>query len=518
MKQLHYLFASVLCLSEALLPVQSSAESWKSSLNGESKLSERSLSLNKELATITVLPSPGIVTSLSEVKVAFIGISQVTVQIESEDDYPLLISSDGTEFQCSSIEAQGNTLFVRFNPEITDEDTYTLKVPRLCFKIDGKRMNSDLCYIYYISDNGHNGIIYSAPSGEIVRCQSDFLSYFILDGGLSGMPLAGKPLHYVIGDDGNLYLYNIITLQPYGGSQTSSYIVGTPSGNNKWKFNFPQPIYETISNGESQLWYVNYLCTKVDESTGQASYIVNESNNSVEFMIDENGNVDWIRATEDPNVDDGFAIGTTLANGIWTGFANVTRSTYQKFTDEAPEINPEEFEIWKLTYGPNGNRISRNVDVYFEGDDVWVRGFSKTYLPQAWAHGRINGSSITFDPYIGECDLIGQYLFIYGYSNSSGRSDLTFKYYAQEKGMTYNGEYIINPNQLFYYAVEAYEYPSLEYLCQGSGIKEITDDEVISTEWYSIDGIRIDHPQPGVNIARQTYSSGKTEFAKTINK
>lgn len=329
------------------------------------------------------------------------------------------------------------------------------------------------------------------------------------------MPLAGKPLHYVLGEDGNLYLYNIITLQPYGGTQTSSYIVGTPSGENKWKFSFPQPIYETYANGENQIWYLNYLYTYIDQTSGSGTYKIYEQNNSVEFMIDENGNATWVRDIEDPSVDDGYAIGATRPDGTWTGFANVVRSTYQKVTDVAPEINPETFEIWEMTTGPNGNRTKRNVDVYFEGNDVWIRGFSKTYLPDAWAHGVINGKTITFDPYIGECDLIGQYLFLYGYSNGN-RTNLQFKYYPAEKGMTYNGEYIINPNQLFYYATESYEYPSLEYLCEGSGVEQVSEDEVESVEWFDLSGLPKTEPTKGLNICRKVLKSGIVKYSKTV--
>lgn len=517
MKKFHSLLAALSLLTIASSSELGFAQTLGTNVEGESlKLSSRTLTPHRALSTITLLPSPGLVNSLGEVKVTFVGVSEVEIKNTSDDNMPLLISSDGTEYWPSNVAADGNTMVINFSPEITAEDTYTLLIPRKGFSLDGNMLKSDLKYIYYISESGDNGIIYSAPAGETVRCQSDFLSYFVLEGGLSGMPLAGKPLHYVIGDDGNLYLYNIITIQPYGGSQTSSYIVGTPSGDNKWKFSFPQPIYETFANGEKQLWYVNYLYTEVD-SAGQSSYLIYETDNSVEFKIDENGNAVWLRNTDTPEEDDGFAIGATLANGMWTGFANVIRSTYEKFTAEAPEINPQEYEIWKLTTGPNGDRTSRNVDVFFDGDDVWIRGFSKTYLPDAWAHGTISGKNITFDTYIGECDIIGQYLFLYGYNNSS-RTELKFKYYPAEKGMTYNGEYIINPNQQFYYAVESYEYPSLEYVCQGSGIQEIDADDVISTEWYSIDGVRLDAPVPGINVVRKTYSSGKIEFSKLLNK
>lgn len=470
-----------------------------------------------DLSTISSLPAPGIVNALSEIKLTFVGISKVEVNSTSENYQPKLEKTDGTLIISNDVTADGNTLIVKFSPEVTEEATYNFIIPRQCLLIDGGSLASDVTLTYTIgSTSDDNGIITMAPDGEKVNCQSDFLSYFVLDGGLSGMPIAGKPLHYVIGEDGNLYLYNIMTIQPYGGVQTSSYIVGTPSGDNIWKFSFPQPIYETSENGEREIWYVNYLYTYVDPRTGASTYKIYEENNSVEFKINENGDAVWLNGNEDSNTDDGFAIGATLPDGTWTGFANVVRSTYQKFTEVAIDINPQEYEIWKLTTGPNGNRVSRKVPVYFDGDDVYVKGFSKNYLPEAWAHGVIDGKTITFDTFIGECDIIGQYLFLYGYSDSNGRVPLEFKYYPEEKGMTCKNEYIINPNQTFYYVVESYEYPSLEFY--SSGVDNIYTDDVVSTEWYSIDGIRVENPSCGIFIRRSILSSGKVEYTKTVFK
>lgn len=471
-------------------------------------LSEPSLSPRRALSTITANPAPGLVKSIGEICVTFVGVD--VLELTDNGQMPRLLKENDDILECSTVKAKDNTLLITFSPEVTEEGTYILNIPRKSIRVDNTTLKSDVSFTYTIGSNGETGILYEAPSGTIVNCQSDFLSYFVADGGLSGMPLCGKPLHYVLGDDGNLYLYNILTVQPYGGCQTSSYIKGTPSGDNKWKFSFPQPIYETAENGKPVVWDLNYLQNYVDESTNASTYRIYEENNSVEFTIDENGNVVWVNSNE----DDGFAIGATRSNGSWTGFANVIRSTYLKFTEIAPEIDPKEYEIWKLTTGPNDNRISRNVDVYIENNDMWIRGLSKNYLPKAWAHATINGKKATFDPYIGECDAIGQYLFLYGYIDSH-KTDLVFKYYAEEKGMTYNGEYIINPNEQFYYAVESYEYPTLEYVAT-AGIDNITEDNVVKTEWFTLDGIQVSEPSEGFYICRRTYASNRVECTKVI--
>lgn len=468
---------------------------------------------SRALSTISVVPAPGIVKSLKDFKIVFVGVNSLAV--DDTKELPLLLSSSGAEVELKSSRIENNNqLILEFDREVIEEGTYSLFIFKEYVMIDGATLNDDLHFTYTVTDSEDDGIISVAPAGVRTICQSDFLSYFVLEGGLSGMPIAGKPLHYIIGEDGNLYLYNIMTIQPYGGTQTSSYVVGVPSGENKWKFSFPQPIYKTAVDGETEMWYLNYLYTKVEDD-GTSSYKINDEANFIEFVIDDNGNALWLRENESEDLDDGFAIGATRADGLWTGFANVVRSTYQKFTDVAPEIDPEEYEIWKLTTGPNGNRVSREVDVYFEGDEVWVRGFSKTYLPKAWAHGTVSGKNITFEPFIGECDLIGQYLFLYGYS-SQGKTPLKFKYYPEEKGMTCNDEYIINPNQLFYYATESYEFPTLEFVRGGvqGAVEDIEADGIIRTEWFALDGMKLDNPPKGLCVRRTVYSSGRVETLK----
>lgn len=467
---------------------------------------------SREISTITVMPSPGAVNSIDRIQIAFIGAESVKLYNTTEEFLPTLKKTDGTVITSKEIKVESNALVIDFGSAVTAEGIYTLNVSRLCVKVEGVPLTNDLSYTYIIGKASDSGIIYETPPGEKVICQSDFLSYFVIDGGLSGMPLAGKPLHYIIGEDGNLYLYNIMTIQPYGGVQTSSYVVGTPSSENRWKFSFPQPIYETVSNSKPEIWYLNYLYTYIDQKNQTGTYKIYDEANYVEFTIDENGNAVWV--VKDSEVDDGFAIGATTPDGIWTGFANVMRSTYSKFDETAPNIDPQNYEIWKLTTGPSSKRVSRNVDVYFEGNDIWIRGFSKTYLPEAWAHGVIDGKTITFDQYIGECEMIGQYLFLNGYTDAEGRTNLQFKYYPEEKGMTCNTEYIINPNQVFYYAVEHYEYPSLEYA--SSGVYEIETDCIVLTEWYTLEGIKISEPTNGICVKRTTDTSGNVNYVKTI--
>lgn len=215
------------------------------------------MSAPRALSTISALPASGIVSSLSQIKIAFIGASSLSIE---NGPVPTLESIDGASIACQEAKIETNALLLKFDPAVTAPGSYVLKISRSFIKVDDSFLESDVTFSYFISTIGDNGIMYEAPEGTKVVCQSDFLSYFVVDGGLSGMPLAGKPLHYVLGKDGNLYLYNPITIHPYGGTQTASYIKGVPSGEKKWKFSFPQPIYETYEDGKPQVWYANYIC------------------------------------------------------------------------------------------------------------------------------------------------------------------------------------------------------------------------------------------------------------------
>ena len=149
------------------------------------------------------------------------------------------------------------------------------------------------------------------------------------------MPLAGKPLHYVLTDD-ELYLYNTMTINPYGGVQTESYIRGTKIENDIYRFSFPQAVYDHAEKGKVETWYLNHLTTVIDQENQSGTYAINTEENYADFRIEENGNLVWVNCPDEN--DASTAIGMTDEQGIWTGFANIRRP-YLAF-DNRPPLPP----------------------------------------------------------------------------------------------------------------------------------------------------------------------------------
>ena len=62
---------------------------------------------------------------------------------------------------------------------------------------------------------------------------------------------------------------------------------------------------------------------------------------------------------------------------------------------------------------------STEVNVGFDGDDVYIQGFDK-FIPMAWLKGRLNGSRVTFDvQYIGT-DPADRRHFLAGWKGGAG--------------------------------------------------------------------------------------------------
>ena len=147
----------------------------------------------------------------------------------------------------------------------------------------------------------------------------------------------------------------------------------------------------------------------------------------------------------------------------------------------------------------------------FADNDVWIQGLSRTYLPDAWVHGVIDGNYVEFDAYMGECEMIGQYLFAYTYMTkpSEKKEQLKFRYYKNEDAMTSNHDVLINPNEWFYYALEYYERPELT---KGTtGINDVMDyaESIVASKYYNLNGIEVKEPVSGIFIREDLTVSGQ---------
>jgi hypothetical protein len=361
---------------------------------------------------------------------------------------------------CFSMTAEGNTMTLAVSSEITDPGNYTFCIPAGFYNIDGEAATDSYSFDYQIVETSDSGIITEQPAGTRVDCQTEFLSWYVSYGMLGGMPLDGKPTHYVIGDDDCLYLYNPILTKPFGATQTNSYIKGVKDGDN-YVFNFPQPIATTITDGEEEILYVNFM-HNVESGEDSSTYVVVDTDNSYSFKILENG--DCVPVNDG---DETYIVGYTNADGEWEGFGNVDMK-YLKFNYTSNTIlENATVQDWIMEYskGDSSQRLQSNVQVVFKDQEIWVQGFSQNYCPNEWAHGTIDDNNIIhFDPYLGLAESVGQYAYVYNgvvNSTSSIIYPCEMTYDPENKTITNEKDLLINPNQVFYYTLENYVNPVL---------------------------------------------------------
>ncbi len=327
--------------------------------------------------TYSVSPAPGRVQSLQSFVVTVEGATEVTLGTVGYANAPRIIQPSGSAFYLTNLSCSGNTMTLTANKEFTDEGEYSLLLPTGFYNIDGEAPAEEKSFAYTIGGED-NGIITEQPAGTRVNCYTTFISWFVLNNSLYGTNLEGKPTHYVIGDDGCLYLYNPIILQPFGGVQTGSYIKGEKDGD-EYLFKFPQPIASvTGDDGEEQLLYVNYMNIAYDDE-GSSYYKVADTN-EYRFKILDNGAVEAYPTLngsgESGNTLIDNVIGYTDADGEWQGFAN-NGMIYTAFTPNPHDI-PENATIqdWTMTYyNESGQQLASDVNVVISGNDVWVKGF-----------------------------------------------------------------------------------------------------------------------------------------------
>lgn len=371
------------------------------------------------------------------------------------------------------------------------------------------------------AEQDDNGIIYDVPAGTRVDCMTHYQSWFVSWGSLFGMPCEGKPTHYIV-DDNYLYLYNPIITDIFGPNFIESYIKGEKTEDGRYLFTLPQPIYTEEVDGVEVLYYLNSLVIN-----DEGSYIIAEDN-SVTFAIREDGSVELDPAI---NVDDNDAtrcIGATDIDGKWNGFGN-TRMTYQKlnYTEPTPpgsdvEINTWTFSYCDIVYDSEGQQQygetfnTKDVNIGIKGNEIWIQGLGDFYLPDAWAHGTFDGTTVTLDTYLGISDVVGQCSFLLGNNYLELGSPIvapTFTYYPETATLVCNSDIVLNPNDWFIYSLKVYGQPSFQG--DPAGVNKIGNDESIATvKWFDMMGREVDNPTDGIFIRQTKYSSGKQVVTK----
>lgn len=277
------------------------------------------------------------------------------------------------------------------------------------------------------------------PEGDYLILSRSGEAYGASFFGVLYASVSGKVAEVVFGSDGKVYMKNIITQFDTGG-----WIVGTLSGSTI-TFTMPQAIYE--ENGET------YYATMMKLSADGSTY---EKDKSQQLTFTYNKKNGTITSASSLATGD-CVVGLTDVDGGWTGFAD-WNMTFKPVIDKPAEA-PAGLETTEYALSGPGI-VGSLVQVGFKDNEVWVKGIYAG-LPDAWIHGTINGSKVTFPSgqYLG-ADFESGYFQYFVSANaeevyddyyddtyteySLSKADITFDYDPETRELTNSSCFLIN--------------------------------------------------------------------------
>jgi hypothetical protein len=109
-------------------------------------------------------------------------------------------------------------------------------------------------------------------------------------------------------------------------------------------------------------------------------------------------------------------------------------------------LTTEEYSLSARNYKDDAD-VSGSVQIGFDGNDVYVQGFC-TYIPEAWAKGTLEGTTITFT----KGQYFGTYYDTYAmYLNVLMDEDVVFDYDAEAGTLTAQNEFFLVDNSDYYF-------------------------------------------------------------------
>ena len=194
---------------------------------------------------------------------------------------------------------------------------------------------------------------------------------------------------------------------------------------------------------------------------GTSSYGDYVLNGMFYYEGDEENEADWYytdiygQVLEDGSIYFGNWMCRVLSGGQYDGYSLtpyfVAGSTLTPAEPLSPITVPEgltteEYSLSARNYKDDAD-VSGSVQIGFDGNDVYVQGFC-TYIPEAWAKGTLEGTTITFTK--------GQYFGTYAdtydmYLNVLMDEDVVFDYDAEAGTLTAQNEFFLVDNSDYYF-------------------------------------------------------------------
>lgn len=160
------------------------------------------------------------------------------------------------------------------------------------------------------------------------------------------------------------------------------------------------PVGQKVYFGAEQNDYVEIAIVDRDKSSHTTNFIYNATEAAVIYKIE--GDKVSVTGTSRDRL-----LGLVWSSDrSWLGFGDY-ESVYTIYDLPEPVTPPagmtvKTYPLSAIEYMNEQDAVySTEVNVGFDGDDVYIQGFDK-FIPMAWLKGRLNGSRVTFDvQYIG---------------------------------------------------------------------------------------------------------------------
>ena len=226
-------------------------------------------------------------------------------------------------------------------------------------------------------------MITDQPSGKLYKDMYGYSEGFISQWGMIYEDKKdGVARDFVIGDDGAFYMKNPISFQP-----TDSWIKGEKGVGDTIVFKLPQQIY-LLDNGYDTP--VKYYASRMNFQLvdGENQYVIDDKSQDMKFVW---RNDSLIKA------DNEALLGMTSEMGAWNGLGDlVSETTLNPFTNAAPK-DPSKAQKYIFTFHPSERNTTQRISqVVIEGDDFYANNIDSK-VPEAWIHGKIDGTKVTFD-------------------------------------------------------------------------------------------------------------------------